>query len=193
MICNNLLLFFSLYHPRSFLVYVTSVFFCCCCCCCWGFFYYFLVSFFLTNYYFILSSILKVIFYSKHRDVAPLLVKGVALVFINSHITPMLHTSRQCFMSQCEKNCKEKRNILLTRSPVASLEIFVLTREYLLQKSIKLGVITRQLCSSIDVVVDSVWRIMFVVAVEVTLSPFGEILPVSRHGVGIIPSLACLL
>ena len=36
---------------------------------------------------------------------------------------------------------------------------------------------------------DSVGRVLFIVAVEVTLSSFGEILPVGGHGVRVPPSV----
>lgn len=71
-----------------------------------------------------------------------------------------------------------KKDIIHTGTCVASFQKFVLTRKYFLQKAIKHRVVTFQLCSRIDVVVYSVWRILFVVAVEVTLSPFCEILSV---------------
>lgn len=83
-------------------------------------------------------------------------------------------------------------NLPISPSPIASLYIFVPTRENLQEKSIKYWVVTRQLYPGVDVVVDSVCWNLFIVAIKKTLGTFGEILPVSRHSVGISPFRACL-
>lgn len=112
-------------------------------------------------------------------------------------ITVSFFLSRQLWPINCpnlfseETNKEQKQHQkTLTCPRVATFQVFVLTRKYFFQKFIKNGVVRLQLSSSIDMVVDSIGRILFIIAVKVTLSSFSEILPVGGHGVRVLPSVA---
>lgn len=88
---------------------------------------------------------------------------------------------------QTKQNTNTKKS--LTCSRVASFQKFILTRKYFLKISIKNRIVRLQLYSGVHVVVDSIGRDLLIVAVEVTLSSFSEILPVRGHGVSVPPSV----